>query len=153
MGEYLTTAEVAVMVGRSEATICQWRATHRKALPFLEQRTANGQRRILYHREDVERFIVLGCPITGECFLGPRSDDWARIRAPRREPSEAEMLAWIEVASYRDLLWRWRHSPEGSRWFLGLVGETLSRMMQRRRGELDEASAQLVEREVGWRGD
>jgi len=47
--------------------------------------------------------------------------------------TEQEMKAWIDQASYEDLLRKWRFAEVGSPWFAGEVGEYYKEMMGKRR--------------------
>lgn len=49
---------------------------------------------------------------------------------PAREVTDDERIAWIDRASYRELLQKWRFEPSGSPWFSGRVGEHFAEAMR-----------------------
>ena len=62
-----------------------------------------------------------------------------------------KMKAWIDTASYEELLTKWRFAPSGSPWFQGEVGAYFLKVMSKRKAEVGEAEAVRVSKAVGWR--
>lgn len=62
----------------------------------------------------------------------------------------ASMKAWIDSASYEELLARWRHTPTGSVWFQGAVGDHFHKVMQERRAALSPQEVTAASKAVGW---
>jgi len=74
--------------------------------------------------------------------------------------TKQEMVAWINQASYEDLLRKWRFEPAGSHWFRGEVGKYFEKMMNERRvceevaetlmtGETPNVNA-IASKRIGW---
>lgn len=64
--------------------------------------------------------------------------------------TEEEMKAWIDSASYEELLRRWRFAPIGSPWFLGEVGKHFSNVMMDRRREVGDLEHTRISKIIGW---
>ena len=74
--------------------------------------------------------------------------------------TEAEKIAWIDQASYEELLRKWRFAPVGDPWFQGKVGEHYVKMMAERKRAEEVAETLLTGKEtdigcrtskrVGW---
>lgn len=60
-----------------------------------------------------------------------------------------EQKAWIDSASYRDLLGRWRFAPAGDPMFQGECGEYYKQVMQERR-DADQAGHVRASKAIGW---
>ena len=60
-----------------------------------------------------------------------------------------EMKAWIDHASYEQLLSRWRFEPAGSRWFQGTVGDYYAKVISERR-KSDPAEHIRASKAIGW---
>jgi hypothetical protein len=56
--------------------------------------------------------------------------------------SEEQIKAWIDSASYEDLLRKWRTAPAGDPFFQGKMGDYYSVVMSERRAQVgpDEAA-------------
>ena len=74
--------------------------------------------------------------------------------------TKQEMVAWINQASYEDLLRKWRFEPAGSKWFAGEVGTYYRKKMNERRlaeevaltlmtGETPNVNA-IASKKIGW---
>jgi hypothetical protein len=61
-----------------------------------------------------------------------------------------EMKAWIDGATYMQLLSKWRFSPTGSPWFTGTVGEHFTKRMAEKRNELDHEDLVAASKSIGW---
>jgi hypothetical protein len=61
-----------------------------------------------------------------------------------------EMKDWIDNASYRDLLSRWRHHDVGSPWFQGEIGHYYSKVMSRKRSEISTDEQVAASKSIGW---
>lgn len=61
-----------------------------------------------------------------------------------------EMIEWIDKASYRDLLSKWRFEPSESPWFAGEVGEYYSKAMSKRRSEISPSEHTEASKCIGW---
>ena len=59
-----------------------------------------------------------------------------------------EQKAWIDGASYEDLLRKWRFAPAGSSWFMGDVGEYYAKVMGEKRSQ--EAVPGTASKAIGW---
>ena len=59
-----------------------------------------------------------------------------------------EMKAWIDKASYRELLYRWRFDPIGSPFFVGEVGRYFSAALVERKPSDAEHTA--ISKSIGW---
>jgi hypothetical protein len=60
-----------------------------------------------------------------------------------------DQKAWIDSASYEELLRKWRFAPAGEPLFVGDVGEYYSKKMTERRDE-DETASILASKRIGW---
>jgi len=61
-----------------------------------------------------------------------------------------QMMAWIDGASYEQLLRKWRHEPAGNPFFVGDVGLHFSQVMEQKKLLLGEAERVAVSKRVGW---
>lgn len=66
------------------------------------------------------------------------------------EEEKAAMQAWIDTASYEDLLAKWRNAPSGSPYFQGEVGDYYSKVMKQRKSELSHAEQVATSKRIGW---
>lgn len=64
--------------------------------------------------------------------------------------NEKEMKAWIDGASYEELLRRWRFAPSGSLLFQGEIGKYYEEVMRKKRNEIGDAAAVRASKIVGW---
>lgn len=64
--------------------------------------------------------------------------------------TEEQRRAWIDAASYRDLLAKWRHEPIGSPWFEGALGIYFQEALNKKRKEISSGEAVAASKEVGW---
>lgn len=62
------------------------------------------------------------------------------------------MKAWIDSASYTELLERWRNEPSGSPWFYGETGDYYSRVMSEKRDQVGDDAHVAASKSIGWRG-
>lgn len=69
---------------------------------------------------------------------------------PANALSGAEMIAWIDRASYADLLRKWRFAPEGDPFFLGAVGDHYVQVLAQRRAEVGPLTAAETSKRLGW---
>ena len=58
--------------------------------------------------------------------------------------------AWIDSASYEQLLSKWRFEPAGSRWFTGELGEYYTKAMQKKRNEAPQEEQVAASKNLGW---
>ena len=58
--------------------------------------------------------------------------------------------AWIDGASYEDLLSRWRFAPIGSEWFQGETGAYYQHVMAERRKQVGDAEHVRASKSIGW---
>lgn len=63
---------------------------------------------------------------------------------------ESEMKKWIDEASYRDLLARWRFDPVGSPWFQGEIGKYYAEIMNQKKSAISHEEQVQVSKELGW---
>ena len=59
-------------------------------------------------------------------------------------------IAWIDGASYEQLLEKWRNAPSGSTWFTGEVGKHFAEVMQAKRAEVGDAGHVAASKAIGW---
>ncbi len=64
--------------------------------------------------------------------------------------TETEMIAWIDNATYEQLLRRWRFAAVGSPWFQGEVGGHYAKTMKRQREKVGPATHTRISKEIGW---
>ena len=57
---------------------------------------------------------------------------------------------WIDKASYRELLHRWRFAPIGDTTFHGELGKYYSKVMHEKKDALDHSEQVAVSKSVGW---
>ncbi len=61
-----------------------------------------------------------------------------------------EMKAWIDNASYKSLLAKWRNHPVGSPWFQGDIGKYYSEVMKRKYTETPPEERVAASKSIGW---
>jgi len=61
-----------------------------------------------------------------------------------------EMIAWIDTASYAQLLRIWRFDPSDSAWFEGAVGRHLQKVLGQRRQEVGDGGHVHASKTIGW---
>ena len=61
-----------------------------------------------------------------------------------------EMKAWIDTASYEDLLHKWRFEPTGSPWFQGVIGNYYVRKMVWKREQVGDSEHVRASKAIGW---
>jgi hypothetical protein len=60
--------------------------------------------------------------------------------------------AWIDQASYEQLLEYWRNAPAGDRMFKGETGDYYDKVMKQRKEEIGHAAAVRASKNIGWDG-
>ena len=60
------------------------------------------------------------------------------------------MKCWIDNASYRELLSRWRFARSGNPFFEGEVGDYYAKVMKCKREEVGDAEHTRVSKSIGW---
>ena len=60
-----------------------------------------------------------------------------------------EQKAWIDNASYEQLLHKWRFAPLGDSWFQGECGEYYSKVMSEKRNANSDEHIQ-ASKSIGW---
>jgi len=60
------------------------------------------------------------------------------------------MIAWIEKASYRELLRKWRFAPSGDPMLQGEVGELFAIRMKDLRASVGDAEHTATSKIIGW---
>lgn len=63
-----------------------------------------------------------------------------------------DLKAWIDGASYEQLLDKWRNAPTGSPYFQGETGEYYQEVMFRKRAEVGGAAHVAASKRIGWDG-
>jgi len=63
-----------------------------------------------------------------------------------------DMKAWINSASYEELLRKWRNEPAGSLWFQGEMGLYYQEVMIRKREALADGEHSQASKRIGWDG-
>lgn len=61
-----------------------------------------------------------------------------------------EMKAWIDGASYQQLLYKWRFSEVGSPFFQGDMGDYYAKVMAKKREEIGTDEAARASKAIGW---
>lgn len=61
-----------------------------------------------------------------------------------------ESKAWIDNASYRDLLRRWRFSEAGDEIFQGDTGKYFAKVMAERRAKIGPVAHTAASKSIGW---
>jgi hypothetical protein len=64
--------------------------------------------------------------------------------------ADERMRAWIDGASYEDLLRKWRFSPSGDPMLMGEVGTYYKTVMDRRGLELSAEERVAISKRIGW---
>lgn len=67
--------------------------------------------------------------------------------------TNADMIQWIDSASYHDLLMKWRREPPGSPWFMGEVGRHYADEMRKRRSTTPLKEQVEASNSIGWEDD
>jgi hypothetical protein len=62
----------------------------------------------------------------------------------------AQMKAWIDGASYQQLLSKWRFEPVGSPWFRDEIGDYYTAAMKRKREATPQAEQVAASKALGW---
>ena len=65
--------------------------------------------------------------------------------------TEREMKAWIDKASYEELLRKWRFEPSGNPWFQGEVAKYYEEVMSKKRLEIGNEAAVRASKDIGWK--
>ena len=65
-------------------------------------------------------------------------------------PTKEEMIAWIDKASYEQLLRKNRFAAAGNIFFQGEVGEHYMKVMAKRKTELGPVEAVEISKKIGW---
>ena len=65
--------------------------------------------------------------------------------------TDKEHKDWIDGASYRQLLSKWRFEPSGSPWFSGEVGEYFSAAMVLKQQETPHGEQVAASKNIGWK--
>ena len=60
------------------------------------------------------------------------------------------MKAWIDGATYEQLLGKWRFEPVGSPWFQGKMGDYYMAAMKRKRYETPQDEQVAASKRLGW---
>ena len=63
---------------------------------------------------------------------------------------DKEMKAWIDEASYEDLLRRWRFAPSGDPIFQGEIGDYYTKVMAKKREEIGSEGHTQASKNIGW---
>jgi hypothetical protein len=64
--------------------------------------------------------------------------------------SLADMIMWVDGASYEELLRKWRFEPSGSPWFVGEMGDYYQAAMLQRSRETSEEARVRASKALGW---
>jgi hypothetical protein len=57
---------------------------------------------------------------------------------------------WIDNASYKELLKKWRFAEAGDSFFVGEAGEYYAEKMNQRREEIGNEKHSEISKEIGW---
>lgn len=66
------------------------------------------------------------------------------------ERTEAELMVWIDGASYADLLEKWRFGDVGDALFQGAIGRHYARVLFQKRDAAGHEAAVQASKAVGW---
>jgi hypothetical protein len=66
--------------------------------------------------------------------------------------TEKEIRAWIDNASYEELLRLWRNAPPGHPYFQDEVGDYYSKIMAEKRDAVGHEAAVRASKSIGWEG-
>ena len=61
-----------------------------------------------------------------------------------------EMKRWIDNATYKQLLFKWRFAPIGSLWFQGDIGKYYDKAMSKQRNTISNEEHVSTSKEIGW---
>ncbi len=64
--------------------------------------------------------------------------------------SKEDMIAWINNASYSQLLRKWRFAKSGDPYFQGEVGDHYSKVMAERKKEVGDEEHSRISKQIGW---
>lgn len=64
--------------------------------------------------------------------------------------NESEMRAWIDNASYEQLLYKWRMALSGDPFFMGDIGDYYSKVMSEKKNALSHADQVATSKSIGW---
>ena len=56
---------------------------------------------------------------------------------------------WIDAASYKELLTKWRFEPTGSEWFQPPLGDYFAETMKRKKAEIPHEKQAAASKELG----
>jgi hypothetical protein len=73
---------------------------------------------------------------------------WRSKNGPQEIRSE--LKAWIDAASYDQLLKRWRFAPLGDPVFQDEIGQYYANVMAEKRKEIDSLTAVKISKQIGW---
>ena len=63
---------------------------------------------------------------------------------------DPDRKAWIDSASYEQLLQKWRHDPIGSPWFQPPTSTYFEKVMGEKRKALARGQSVTISKRVGW---
>jgi hypothetical protein len=61
-----------------------------------------------------------------------------------------ERKAWIDQASYPELLYNWRFEPSGSPWFEGELGQYYKKMLLEKKAGSPPGEQVSISKALGW---
>lgn len=64
--------------------------------------------------------------------------------------TKEEMVAWIDNASYAQLLEKWRFAPDGDALLRGEVGQHFYNVMAQKADQLPDEEIAKISKSVGW---
>ena len=64
--------------------------------------------------------------------------------------NETQMKKWINMASYQELLEKWRFAKAGDPFFQGAMGGFYAEIMETRKNELTHGAQVHASKAVGW---
>jgi hypothetical protein len=67
-----------------------------------------------------------------------------------QQMTDAEMMAWIDKATYQDLLRTWRHAQAGSGWFTGEVAGHFMETMSEKQKHITDQERVAISKRIGW---
>lgn len=63
---------------------------------------------------------------------------------------DIKMKKWIDEASYKELLSKWRFTTSGDPFFQGEMGKYYYKMIAKKREEVGNSVAVAVSKKIGW---
>lgn len=63
---------------------------------------------------------------------------------------DSEMIIWIDKATYKELLTKWRFAPSGDPFFQGDIGGYFYQSMSTKKEKLKDGEHSKISKEIDW---